>query len=237
MDAEQLAHELALAEKMLDEHHDVADVVTELIDMCRRVVHADAVGITILSRGSRLQLFAASSYRSAEVELRQSQAGEGPCVDAASTNASVTAASEHALTSAWPLIGPAIVEAGFAAVHSSPLRWRETALGALALFREDCTPFDDDERDAAQAFADLVARLIMHGDSVSVRADSCIEAALGSEAVIELAKGVVAQECWMDMGDARDRLRVLAADRGTRLAEVAEDLVVRAARGPVDLTR
>lgn len=232
MDAEQLASKLALAERMVDEHRDVADVVAALIDTCRRVLDADAVGISLLSRGSQLRLYAVCSHRSTELHAHQSEADEGPCIDTVRANSPVSVAGEEALRSTWPTVGPAMVKAGFAAVHSSPLRWRETALGAMSLFRQAVVPFSEEERDAAQAIADLASRLITDEGAVAHRVDASWE----GWAAIELAKGVVAQEGRMDMSAAFDRLRALATARNLNITELAEDLVARAARGPVDIT-
>lgn len=236
MNAEHVATQLKRVERMLDDQHDVADFLIELIDMCRYLLNVDAVGIMLLSRGSQLQLFAASSHHSAELELHQSQIDEGPCVDAITSAASVSVAGSKDLISTWPTFGPAMVDKGFTAVHSFPLTWGETVLGGMALFRKEPATFEQDENDAAQALADLVSRLVMDGDSVADSTDDRIEAALGTRAAVELAKGTIAEEGNMTMGDAFDRLRALATKRGLGITEVAEDLVAKAAEGPVDIT-
>src|SRR4051812_38864409 len=122
MDEIHVESAVAASVAALDEHHDVADFLVEVIATCQRVLSVDATGIMVLSRGGRLELLAASSHRSAELELHQSQIDEGPCVDAATADVTVIVAGDESLRDRWPRFGPAMVHAGFRSVHSAPLQ-------------------------------------------------------------------------------------------------------------------
>lgn len=231
-----VAHALARLSRALDREPDIADITADLVETCQKLLKADATGIMLRARGGRLQLLTASTHRSAELELHQSQIDEGPCVDAATHGHSVVVTGEESLRATWPVFGPAMLETGFWAVHSAPLRWNGSPIGAMALFRRDGVPFDDEEDSAAQSFADLAAHIIMGAEQGPSALHERVVAALASRVVVEQAKGVIAQETECEMGDAYTRLRSLASERSRTLTAMANDLVSQAAGGAVDLS-
>lgn len=210
-------------------HDDLAGFLAAVTDACREVLEVDAVGVMVTSRSGRLQLLAASSHQSAELELHQSQIDEGPCVDAAGHGVLVASVGADNLARTWPTFGPAMIRAGFLAVHSAPLLWRDGAIGAMALFRKQAKPFDRTDDEAAQFFADLVTRRVMNDDDPSSfsppdQAEQ-VEAALSSRTSIELAKGVMAELEHVEMDEAYRLLIARAGQRGQSLTTTADDLV------------
>ncbi|MCL3818832.1 GAF and ANTAR domain-containing protein [Aeromicrobium wangtongii] len=235
MDDIRVDQALAEVTSALHQHHDVTGFLADLIEVCQRALAVDATGIMVLSRSGRLQLLAASTHRSTELELYQSQIDEGPCVDAAADDVSVILAEEAALRERWPRFGPAMVEAGFRSVHSMPLRWEGAPLGAMALFRHRAVALDGREDQAARAFADVVVHAVMDDELPGSSAtQDRIDAALAGRVLIEQAKGVMARHRGVGMGDAYDLLIERATASGRTLTEAAAELVAQAQRGELD---
>jgi transcriptional regulator with GAF, ATPase, and Fis domain len=207
-------------------HDDLAGFLAAVAQTSQEVLEADAVGVMVRSDIGRLQLLVASSHRSAELELFQSQIAEGPCVDAADEAGSVALVGADALVAKWPRFGPSMVEAGFLAVHSAPLRWRDGAVGAMALFRKEAKSFDVSDDEAAQRFADVVARRVMGDDEADgSSSDDRIRTALSSRISIERAKGLIAELEGVEMDEAYRLLLERSRSRGESLTLAAERLV------------
>ena len=155
--------------------------------------------------------------------LHQSQIDEGPCVDAAQDGGSIALTGEDELRARWPRFGPAMIGSGFLSVHSAPLRWKGSTLGAMALFRRDATPFGPGEDEAAQAFADVVARLVMADDAADVAAAT--ERALESRIVVEQAKGAMMHSEGVRSGEAYEMLLQRAERTGVTLTVAATEVL------------
>ncbi len=127
----------------------------------------------------------------------------------------------------WPSFSKAALDAGFRSASALPLRWRETALGALNLLRVTQTPMDEADIVVARAFADLATLSIVQ-HRASAEAQSLTEqlsAALTSRAAIEQAKGVISERAGIGMAEAFSRLLSYARDSNQRLTDVAEAAV------------
>jgi GAF domain-containing protein len=226
MDESRAAEVLERISAAIAPNHDLADLLAKVTAACREILGVDATGIMVLSRGGRLQLLAASSHDAAELELHQSQIDEGPCVDAAQDSGSVAVWGEDGLREKWPEFGPAMIDAGFLSVHSAPLRWNESTLGAMALFRRDPTPFDKDEDELANAFAELVARLVVGADAgEDVDTDQLTERALNSRIVVEQAKGALMETDAVSSGEAYQILMRRAAEANSTLTAAAREVL------------
>lgn len=235
MDDIRVDQALVQATSALQRHHDVTGFLADLIEACQQVLAVDATGVMVLSRGGRLQLLAASTHQSTELELYQSQIDEGPCVDAADGNVSVIVADEATLRGRWPQFGPAMLAAGFRSVHSTPLQWEGSTLGAMALFRHSPVALDGREDRAARAFAEIVAHAVMDDENAEATAiQDRIDAALEGRMLIERAKGVLARQRGIDMGEAYDMLLAESKSSGETLTATAAALVERAQRGELD---
>ena len=223
MSDQRAADVLSRLSTAIGSEHDLADLLAKVASSCREVLEVDATGIMVLSRSGRLQLLAASSHHAVELELHQSQIDEGPCVDAAQDGGSIALTGEDELRARWPRFGPAMIGSGFLSVHSAPLRWKGSTLGAMALFRRDATPFGPGEDEAAQAFADVVARLVMADDAADVAAAT--ERALESRIVVEQAKGAIMHSERVRSGEAYEMLLQRAERTGVTLTVAATEVL------------
>lgn len=146
-----------------------------------------------------MELLTATSHCAVEVELFQAQQTSGPCVDAIHSGQQVHVSGANTIIARWPVVGPAIVAAGFVSVHAFPVRWHESPIGAVNLFYAAPTPtaaqgtLTDELLPVAQAFADIAAVLLVQRHDIDrdeLRA--LTEQALTGRTIIEQAKGVMA---------------------------------------------
>jgi GAF domain-containing protein len=229
MTARTAAQALADAASALTGDDDVTDMLARLLDDARGVLGAQAVGLLLLTQGGDLELLSATSHRAAELEIFQIQHDSGPCVDAIRTGEPLFVGGASEILGRWPETGPAIVAAGYSAVHAYPLRWHGRVLGAMNVFRDDTSLPEAGEGNAGQAFANIATIVIVQPASLTERqVTDRVQLALEARTVIEQAKGVLAYTRGLDMSAAYDLLRALAADRRASLTGTAADVVTRA---------
>jgi transcriptional regulator with GAF, ATPase, and Fis domain len=207
----------------------VSDLLPYLVRDCVPLLDAEAAGILVLTAVGGLDVLAASSHQTAELEAYQVQAAEGPCIEAAQTSAPVTCLGGDAITRHWPQVGRAIVAAGFHGVHAYPMRWHGIAVGALNVFTATERAATAGEDELAQALADLATVVIaMPTEDDGVAIVDRVGAALATRAVIEQAKGVLAYQHRIDMAAAYERLLAEAAEGHDGLVAAARTVIERA---------
>ncbi len=232
---EQLLAEafVGLADTLVDDY-DLLDVLDRLVGYSVSLLAADAAGIMLLDARGRLRVVASSNEESDWTELMQLQSDEGPCVDCVRTGRPVTTTDLDAEVAArWPRFAAALRARTapdaqrFRSVHTLPLRLRGQALGGLNLFRTRPGPLSDADLRLGQALADVATigilqeRAIRHGEVLTGQ----LQCALDIRAVIEQAKGVLAQLGTVPMDVAFERMRRYARSHNTRLGDIARRVV------------
>jgi hypothetical protein len=220
---------LADATAELLKEHDVADLLLRLTQDAARFTGGDAAGLLVRTDGGPLELLAATSHQAMHLELFQAQRDEGPCVDVIRKGVGVEATGRDEILGRWPVVGPAIVGAGFSAVHAFPLEWQGGVLGGLNVFGRDGVALDDDSSRTARALADMVTLVIVQPDRLRPdELDRRVTRALDGRVVIEQAKGALAFQLGIDPADAYDVLVQRSAREGVPLSHVANDVLRQA---------
>ena len=211
-----------LADSLVD-NFDVVDLLTRLADRCVEIVDVAAAGLMLGSPGGDLRVIASSSEAMRVLELFETQADEGPCVDCYRTGQPIVNLRLGAVDGRWPQFAPQAVEAGFGSAHALPMRLRGLTIGALNLFRVEEGPMSETDVVAAQALADVATIAILQHRAVSdaQALNEQLTQALNTRIVIEQAKGVVAERAELDMEQAFARLRRHARNHNLRLTDVA----------------
>jgi GAF domain-containing protein len=224
------ADALATAAASLLDEHDLAGLLLQLVQDAATFTGCDAGGLLVQTE-SGLEVLTATSHAATHLELYQALRAEGPCLDVLDTRAPVHAAGADELVQRWPTVGPAVVEAGFEAVHATPLFWRNDVVGGLNLFARAPLTLDESRQHIARAFADMATLAIAQPESPS-RQDVVrgMAHALGARVVIEQAKGALAQELELDMAAAYDELLDRSKRHGTSLTATARDVLWQAQR-------
>lgn len=208
---------------------DITELFYRLVETCVEVVDADEAGLLLLNKDGELGIGAATSAAAHLVELLQVQAREGPCFDAYRSGEPVRsgALDSPKAEQKWPEFAPRAVAAGFHSVVAVPMRWQDTVLGSLNLFR--IIPGEADQRDvrAAQALADLTTIAIVQDRAVEGAREVIdqLQTALDTRISIEQAKGIVSERSNLDVESAFERIRHYARSSNHRLSDVASQII------------
>jgi hypothetical protein len=220
------AQVLAQAASTLVGEHDVTDALARLVQDLADVSGAQAVAIVVLVEGDRLELLTSTSHRVAELEIFQVTHDEGPCIEAVRGGTEVSLEGEGAMLRRWPLVGRAIVDAGFAGVHAFPMQWHGQVLGGLNVFSSLPTALDESATRLGQAVADVATLLIVQERHMSPNTIAeRIRDTLRGRVQIERAKGVVAYRENVDMARAYEILLDRSTATGRSLTETAREIL------------
>ncbi len=216
---------LADATDAVSDSSDLAGILARLLDDCASALSC-AAGIMVRLPDGTADVAGASSHQSLELELYQSQADDGPCIQSMIIAAPIEAAGLDEIRRQWSGFGDALADAGYTTFLAQPMIWQDTVIGALNVFRSDLTGWTDDERELARAFANIATIAMLHAGLVN--ADQAVEraqAALASRNIIEQAKGFLSYDLNIDMSQAYQRLRELAIRTDRSLTETAADVL------------
>lgn len=207
---------------------DVIEFLHTLTERCVDLLEVDAAGILLLDIRGRLTLMAASTEQARLLELFALQAEQGPCLDCYHTGQPVACADLAAEPQRWPQFATAARERGFAAVQAIPMRLREQVIGAMNLFRASGA-IPADAAAVAQSFADVATigilntRALQRSEQITVELD----AAFTSQAVVDQAKGVLAERRQISVAEAFTLLRAYARRHRRPLSQVARAVIGR----------
>lgn len=217
---------VALADTLVRDF-DLTDLFHTLASTCVSVLDATAAGILLAGPSGTLQVVASSEERMRLLELFELQNEQGPCTDCYRSGEAIHE-PDLQQTQQWPLFTPRALAEGFASVDAIPLRLRDNRLGALNLFNETPGGLSDHDRKTAQALADVAAIGLLQERAAreSQLLTEQLQHALNSRVAIEQAKGILAQQGELSVGDAFERLRAHARATSTRADTVAE-MVIR----------
>jgi GAF domain-containing protein len=209
---------------------DILDLLHGLTVDCVRLFPSAAAGLLISDHQGVLQLVASSSEAARLVELFQLQSDEGPCLDCFRSGRPVSA-PDLAETGHWPRFTVRAVEQGFQSVHAVPMRLRGDTIGALNLFGAERGALPSADLRVAQGLADAATITVLQERNLNAQqaiADR-LQATLNRRAVVEQAKGVLAEVGGLEMGEAFTRLRDHAHATRQPLTELARSITSRAA--------
>lgn len=226
MTARTPANVLAQAASTLVGEHDVTDALARLVMDLADVAGAQAVAIVVLLDDGRLELLTSTSHRMAELEIFQVTNDEGPCIEVVRSGAAVSLEGEGAILQRWPVVGRAIVDAGFGGVHAFPMQWHGQVLGGLNVFSASSVALDESVICLGQAVADVATLLILQEknpdpDTIAER----IRETLRGRVEVERAKGALAYQQSLDMARAYEILLERAAATGRSLTETAKQVL------------
>jgi len=215
-----------LADALVGEY-DVLDVLHTLVEESVGLLDAEAAGLLLADSTGQLQVLASTSEESQLVEILQSEAGIGPCVDAFRTGQVVTLTDIAADGGNYPAFQEAALSQGFLSVHAIPMRFRPKTIGALNLFRSETGALTEEDAAIGQALADVATISILQERTVRENAavNEQLQRALNSRILIEQAKGVIAQRSQVNMNEAFNRLRAHARSHNELMHESAEKVI------------
>lgn len=216
--------------------YDLAELLQYLVDTSVDLLDAAAAELVLTDRHGQLQALAATSEHTDLLEAVQIRTGRGPCMDCYTTGQPQSITDLKADVDRWPQFAPLALDQGIRSVHAVPMRDRNRTIGALNLFRTRPGELAHADRRAAQALADAatIGILRQRDAEETPELNAQLEHALAGRAVIQQAKGILAEHGQMDMDQAFTALRALAEHHHLPLTEIAADVVFQR-RHPTDL--
>jgi hypothetical protein len=207
----------------------------QLTALCADLLDVQAVSLLALDEDGAPVLEAASE-ETAELLTRFELAyGQGPGMDALRIGERTACADLTTARLRWPRFAPVALDAGVAAVCGFPCRPLGPVVGALTLYMSAPGTLSEDNIAYGRGLAAAVSLGVTahRGRELAVRAEQ-LQGALDSRIAIEQAKGILAERSNISVDEAFAILRKHARGTGTKMRDVARDVVTGALKFPKD---
>lgn len=215
----------------------VEDVLAAVADVVRRAVDgADSVSVTLVEAG-RAYTRGQTDDRADQLDAKQYELGDGPCLDAAVAT-QVVHVPDMRTETRWPDYSPYCVERGVLSSLSVPLPVQREKVGALNVYSTRAEAFDEEALAHCEVLAAHAAVALANATSYhdAVRLAEQMQEAMRTRAVIEQAKGIVMAQRGCDAETAFSALRHASQRDNRKLREVAEELVAGVCGEPSEMT-
>lgn len=208
------------------------DALQQLVESASRVIpDAENVSVTVVGpKGASTEAW--TDEKVVEIDRKQYETGDGPCLEANRTQRPVRATVEGGREK-WPAFAEAAERAGVQAYLSAPIVVEDDVIGSLNLYSSDGRAFDP--------FDEALLRLFVTAASTSItgfrryersrRLVQHLQHALESRGEIDQAKGVLMAAHGVDAEEAFARLVGESQKHNTKLRDVARNLLA-SVRGP-----
>ncbi|MEU6222117.1 GAF and ANTAR domain-containing protein [Streptomyces sp. NPDC047042] len=207
---------------------DPLHLFSRLVRTCVELLDVDAAAVMVADARGSLKTMAATSDEAAFVELLQAQTGSGPCMECYRTGEPRSVPDITAEGERWPELATAMTDAGYRSLQTVPVRLHERPLGGLTLLGYRVGALADDDVHLAQALADSAALALMHWSIEPARSDDVItrvQSAISAKALLEIAKGMIAEYADVSIPEAGQLLTGYASRHRVSLAETVHALV------------
>lgn len=209
----------------LHPEQDLAATLQEAVVAAKQLFDVDAAGIMLADMEGKLRWASASDQRAQTLEDNQELFAAGPCSVAFATGRPAVM-HDATMERRWGEIALTFVEVQIRSGLSVPVELGGGPIGTLDLYAADPRGWDDTEIIAAQAYAGILASLLLAGAKAELSgalADQ-LQVALDSRGLIERAKGVLMERERLDDQEAFTHLRRAARSSGRKLSEVAGEV-------------
>ncbi|MFC5061851.1 GAF and ANTAR domain-containing protein [Actinomycetospora atypica] len=221
---EQLVIALRSAASTLARHRSIRDLEQTLGEIVAAAVDTipgvDAGSISMVESG-QVQTRQPTSDDIGELDDKQSQLHEGPCITAIEDPPESGMVVAQDLAGAdgdrWPRFGPVVVEAGYRGLMSAHLSVEGGVRAALNLYATSPDAFDATARTLAGLFG-IQAAILLYG----VNQAGHLQKAVDSRDLIGRAKGILSERFGVDDDTAFQMLVKSSQDTNLKLTAVAQ---------------
>lgn len=191
---------------------------------------ADGAGLTLV-HDDRPTTIVASTDFVREVDDIQYSIGEGPCITAAETGATVRSGSLGG-EQRWPGFGSRVGRLGVHSVLSLPLIVDDDVIGAMNVYAHAKNAFDERAAELGELFARPAAVSVRNARALAsaVLLAQRLEKALTNRAAIDHAIGILISRSGYTPAQAFDAMRTISQRDNRKLNDVARSLVEDAGR-------
>jgi GAF domain-containing protein len=167
-----------------------------------------------------------------EIDRKQYETGDGPCLDAYRSGEIVLVRSTRD-PGPYPDFRQVARGHGVLSVLSMPMRTHAQTVGALNLYADHEDAFGDDDIRGAEMFVSQAAFLLANTKSYwdARTLSENLEQAMKSRATIEQAKGIIMSTTGVSDEEAFEMLRIQSQHEHVKLRDLADEIVQRAQRG------
>jgi len=227
MDPQRLAD---LVQQLEHDRSNGTQVGARLCETCVEILDVTGAGIMLMSEGEHRGTFGVSNDVISVVEDLQFTLGEGPCIDAFTSDQPVCEPDlRNPAAVRWPAFSGPAVEAGVRAVFGFPLESGTTRLGALDLYLDEPGELRPDQMSDAVALAKVISDtvLALQADASPGALAPELDASLHNRAVVHQASGMLSSRLNIGVRDALSRIRAYAYSVSRPINDVARDIVLR----------
>jgi hypothetical protein len=211
------------------EHRRGVSLPERLCRDCAAALPVNGVGLALMNDAGHQGVIAATDGPAEAMEDLQFALGEGPCVDASLQRRPVLQPDlASSASTRWPGYGPAVLEAGIAAIFAFPLQVGAIRLGILDLYRETPGNLDAEQLADALAYADAAVVILLHlqgqmqpGQGLHPQLGDPLE----SRAEVHQATGVVSVQAVVGLTEALLLLRAHAYAANRPILHIAQDVL------------
>lgn len=215
-----------LADTLVDDF-EVLDFLEHLTVRSVQITGADAAALVLNDQRGELQIVTSTTHQAAQLEVVALATRRGPCLDAVSTGLPVVNTPPADAEARWPDFSAVARTVGLESVHVFPMRLRTEVIGAMSLFYAARHTMSDDDVAVSSALTGVATISLLHERTVRQREVLAehLQAALNDRALLEQAKGAVAEHLQVEVDRAYALISAHAARTGTTLTRVGRDLL------------
>lgn len=193
----------------------LADIVHAALDLIPHV--ADASVSVVMGRRT-VESRAASGELPRRIDALQSEAGEGPCIDAAYEHR-IVRVPDMGREARWPKFAPTAYDAGARSMLSFQLFVKGDNLGALNLYGDEENAFDEESEQVGLLVAAHAA--VAFSDAQEINQ---LNQAMGTRDLIGQAKGILMERFKINSLQAFQILTRASSETNIKLRDVADHL-------------
>ena len=204
-----------------------------LTEMCAELLDVQAAALLAIDLDG-VPAMEAASEETAELLTRFELVYEqGPGIDVLRTGTRVECTDLTAARLRWPRFAPVALDAGVAAAVGLPCVLCDDVVGALTLYMATPGHMSTDGDELSRGLANTMSLGVTAHRSRELAARAAqLQGALDTRVVIEQAKGMLAERETITVDEAFTLLRNHSRSTGTKLREVAQDVVKGVLRLP-----
>ena len=198
----------------------------QVLRSARTLLDADMAALMLVDHAGALRWASAADPMVQTHEGQLEQLAHGPC-GAAFAQRAPAAVPDRSAEPSWSELAPADIDAGIHAGLSVPVQLGGGPVGTLDVYVTAPREWDDSEMAALQAYAGLVASLLVAAVTARVtgRLAAQLQAAVEHRSLLEQAIAVLVHREGMDAQAALEWLRTAARSSGREVAQVADDVL------------
>ena len=203
----------------------LAHPLQQVVDAAKQLLDADGVGLMLADTNGQLRRASASDQQVQNIEDHQDRAALGLCAAAFAKRTPISVRNVHQDPDSYGL-RVVLNDAQIVAALSVPVELDGDSIGTLGVYSATPRNWDDREVSAVQAYARIVASLLVAAH-VKGRLAAQLQTALDRRMLIEQAKGILMAKEGIDAAIAFECLRAAARSSRRRMVDVANDLIAR----------